>query len=232
MSNVINLDITASNQPLISGDFALSAAESGVRLKGFGPLDLARILMGTVTSATPASPYLSNVVRLAAGAGIGAQAGVSYGQGNFIYRAFKPKAWSRMRTGPNAADIQDVRLYGCFLPQGAGQNNNDTLPYDACGFQFSTVRGDTNWQCISSTGGVQTTVNSGIAVAVDTEYQFAIDMSDPSKIDYYINGTLITSITTNLPGLYQELFLMPSYIFSQVNAVKTVQFVSTYIQVG
>jgi hypothetical protein len=58
-----------------------------------------------------------------------------------------------------------------------------------------------NWQCIVSNGLGSTSVDSGITVAVDTYYRLEIEFSaTASEAKFYIDGTLVTTINTNMPS--------------------------------
>lgn len=68
------------------------------------------------------------------------------------------------------------------------------------GFRYSSGT-DTNWQCVSGKSGVgQTVVDSGIAFTGDqTGDVLAVSVSTTS-LSYYVNGSLVATITTNLPA--------------------------------
>lgn len=64
---------------------------------------------------------------------------------------------------------------------------------------------DTNWQCTYSVGGTDVTVDSGVAVAVSTQYRFWLTVDSGRKCRFWINGkvvatsTALTSLTTLIP---------------------------------
>jgi len=66
-------------------------------------------------------------------------------------------------------------------------------------FRFSTVAGDTAWQCVTSDGTTQTVVSSG--VTADTKsHRFVIICNDSvPNVQFYIDGVLVATITTHTP---------------------------------
>ena len=52
---------------------------------------------------------------------------------------------------------------------------------------------DTNWQCISSVGGSDTTADSGVAVAASKKYHFAITFDEDRVARFYIDGDLVAT---------------------------------------
>jgi hypothetical protein len=71
---------------------------------------------------------------------------------------------------------------------------------NCAGFRFDTGAGDTVFTCYTSDGVSTTASSSGVTVAASSTYDLVIDMSNSSKILFYINGTLVNTATTTLPG--------------------------------
>lgn len=93
--------------------------------------------------------------------------------------------------------ITDVRVQLCMATT-VDATDSPNLNY--MGFHFSSIAGNTNWQCITSSGSTPTIVDSG--VAADThEHSFAIVMDDTggSGVLFYIDGVLVATITTTKP---------------------------------
>jgi hypothetical protein len=58
-----------------------------------------------------------------------------------------------------------------------------------------------NWQACSVKAGVLERVNTGVAVAINTEFVLKMDVSaDGNTVVYSINGTVVVTKTTNLPN--------------------------------
>jgi hypothetical protein len=66
-------------------------------------------------------------------------------------------------------------------------------------FRFSTTVPDTNWQAITSNGTSATVTNTGIAADTAT-HRFFIKTNDGTSVQFYIDGTLVATNTTNLPS--------------------------------
>jgi hypothetical protein len=68
-------------------------------------------------------------------------------------------------------------------------------------FRFSSIASDTNFQCITSDGSTLTVVDSGVAPVANTGNVFAIEFVDSTPaVNFYIDGALVATITTHLPG--------------------------------
>ena len=61
-----------------------------------------------------------------------------------------------------------IRFFAGLGPSNAAAA--DTIASSAVGVQYSTNQGDSNWQFIANDGGVQTTVDSGVAVDTAVHY--------------------------------------------------------------
>jgi len=65
---------------------------------------------------------------------------------------------------------------------------------------------DTNWRAVTAAGSTPTTADTGVAVAVSTDYEVIITVNaDAAK--FYINGTLVATIATTLPTTTTNLTL-------------------------
>jgi hypothetical protein len=79
--------------------------------------------------------------------------------------------------------------------------NSDTISANFAGFRFSSAASDTNWQCQTSGGSTNTTVDSGVAVTANTLYLFQVQFNDSiPNIVFSINKTVVATITTHLPS--------------------------------
>lgn len=68
-------------------------------------------------------------------------------------------------------------------------------------FRFDTSAGDTHWKCCTRDNVTTNVVDSGVAPVANTSVFLAIDC-DPvaGAAKFYINGVLVATITTHLPG--------------------------------
>ncbi len=97
--------------------------------------------------------------------------------------------------------LTDIRMF-IMLSDTVGQTvpASDTPSSSKfAGFRYSSTAGDTNFQCCTSDGSTQTTVDSGVAADLNS-HLFAIEFDDAGpNVKFYIDGTLVATITTNLP---------------------------------
>jgi len=71
---------------------------------------------------------------------------------------------------------------------------------------FYGLQGTTNWQASCNAGGATpTTVNTGVALSTNTYYDLEIVVST-SAATFFINGTQVASITTQIPINSQVLY--------------------------
>lgn len=90
-----------------------------------------------------------------------------------------------LRTG---ADVTTVLYWA-----GLKLTNTPTIATDndQVFFRFDTDVPDTNWQVISSIGGVDTTTDSAVAVAASTTYALRIEIDSSRIAKCYINDVLV-----------------------------------------
>lgn len=86
--------------------------------------------------------------------------------------------------------------HGLFDGSPFGSDNPTGL--NLAGFRFSTAASDSNWIACTKDGTTLNTTDTGVAVAANTYYRFIIEMVS-GAINFYINGTLVATHTTNLP---------------------------------
>jgi hypothetical protein len=68
-------------------------------------------------------------------------------------------------------------------------------------FRFSSTASDTNFQCITGEGTTLTITDSGVLPVIHQANVFAIEFVDATPaVKFYIDGTLVATSTTHLPG--------------------------------
>jgi hypothetical protein len=72
-------------------------------------------------------------------------------------------------------------------------------------FRFSTDDTDAGWVCESSIGGTDTATASGVTVAINTTYNFRIEIDSDRKASFYINDVFIYRTT----ALTNDINLIP-----------------------
>lgn len=94
--------------------------------------------------------------------------------------------------------LTSLRIWIGLNGNGNSQfNDADSPDNQSIAFRYSTVAADTNWQCFTRTT-VNTQVDSGVVVSSDTRYVFEVVVTT-SQVQFYINGTLVATSTTNIP---------------------------------
>jgi hypothetical protein len=97
-------------------------------------------------------------------------------------------------------------------------------------FRYSTVAGDTAWQCVSCDGTTQNVVSSGVSVNTQS-HRFVIVCNDSvPNVQYYIDGVLVATITTNTPTTSQVKPYMVVGLTSTVTVQSNIYFTQALIQ--
>lgn len=101
------------------------------------------------------------------------------------------------------------------------------------GFRFSTTIPDTNWMADVETGSGSafTAQSTGVAVAINTVYTLKFVVTSTSNIDYYVNDTYVTSITTNIPDVTVSLFPV-FFIETTENVAKALSLNNLYMEMN
>lgn len=95
--------------------------------------------------------------------------------------------------------LTNVRAFVGLTTNNSAMTDSDTPTGKYIGFQFSTGRGDTHWQCVSSDGTTQNVVDSGVTPVANADNLFALVTGAGTSVDYYIDGVKVTTISTHLP---------------------------------
>ena len=76
----------------------------------------------------------------------------------------------------------------------------NTQPQNGCYFQYQDNQNSGKWQCITTSGGVSTTSDSGVTTNTNyNNFKIAVDAAG-TNVYFYINETLVATNTTNLPS--------------------------------
>lgn len=67
-------------------------------------------------------------------------------------------------------------------------------------FRFSSVASDPHIQCITCDGSAQTVVDSGVSMDTKTHKYLVVCNDAIPNVQFYIDGTLVATITTHLPS--------------------------------
>jgi len=154
----------------------------------------------TATGHTPS--YATSTVNergvfvLGTGTAIGAGGGIHLGQtSNVLGGGVQVLNW-RIRPLTLSTTAQEYELYFGLL----GTVNVTAEPTSGLYFSYQRLTTGVNWQ-FKSAQTTRTTVNTGVAVAINTWYNCTLVVNAAgTQVDAYINGTFVgTSITTTLP---------------------------------
>lgn len=68
-------------------------------------------------------------------------------------------------------------------------------------FRYSTSAADANWQAVTCNAAPGCTVtDTGVVFATSTKYTFRIVFNGSTNVKFYIDGSLVATSTTTLPG--------------------------------
>ena len=91
----------------------------------------------------------------------------------------------RIRT---AANISDIILF-------AGLKSSTTIDYgtdnNQAYFRYEDGTNGGKWECVESYGGTDNQEDSGVTVAVDTDYHLVVEYKSDDAPKFYINGALV-----------------------------------------
>lgn len=179
-----------------------NVAGSNATIANYGSGAGSALQAGTA-SIIAGSASNSPVIQWASGVVSGNQAGWAYNgitdfwSGNNLY-------WCAYIWNKNA-DLTNQRMW-VGLTGINGGNNTTNYNSDTPGntdkiamFRFSSVAGDTNWQCVTGDASAQTVTDSGVAADVANPHVFEVRQNDGVNVQFYIDGTLVATNTTHLP---------------------------------
>lgn len=84
----------------------------------------------------------------------------------------------------------------------AGWHNGAALDLHGVFFRYTHSGSSGNWECVCKNGGVESgSPDSGILVAINTTYRLRIEVNEAgTEAKFYINGSLVKTITANIPS--------------------------------
>jgi hypothetical protein len=88
----------------------------------------------------------------------------------------------------------------------AAPGNSDSPATSLVAFRFSTVAPDTNWMACTKDGTTLNAVDTGVVVAVSTNYLLEITVNNTAgTAEFKINGSVVATLNTNLPAAATNL---------------------------
>jgi hypothetical protein len=82
---------------------------------------------------------------------------------------------------------------------GISTTPSATNPTDGAFFRRDTAFGDTNWLAITRSNNAETQTNTGVAFDTTAFHKFRIVITPGVRVEFYIDGTLVATHTTNIP---------------------------------
>ncbi len=101
--------------------------------------------------------------------------------------------------GKTYTDVSSMRAWIGFTDT-APQSSDDPASAHLAMFRYSTGASDGDWMACVKDGSTLNAQSTGVAVATDTMYLFRIE-TDDSEVRFYIDGSLVYTHTSNLPGI-------------------------------
>lgn len=164
-----------------------------------GPWGASIASTGTVTQSTVGlSATRLGVIALttSANAGSSAKVGGDVSE-NFIIGTGGPLVFECAIRTPSALST-GTETY--FLKAGLFDSDTATEATDAIMFRYNHAQASGYWQAVTRSNNVETAFSTTTLVAVDTWYQFRIEVAgNGGTVNFYINGALVVSQTTNIP---------------------------------
>lgn len=101
------------------------------------------------------------------------------------------------------------------------------------GVYFELTQADSDWQCKTANNSTRTTYDTGQAAAANTWTRLRIEVNaDGTEANFYIDGTLRATISTNIPtGASRQLGVMSGVIKSAGTTERTAQIDYVYAQI-
>lgn len=101
---------------------------------------------------------------------------------------------------PTTSTLQEMRI-------GALPDFSAAPPASGIFFEHDTAAGDfaTTWVCVTRNASTSTRTDSTITVTANTWYKFRIRRTSSTTIEFYIDGVLRGTHTTNVPTAAQNI---------------------------
>ncbi|HEY3167784.1 MAG TPA: hypothetical protein VGK57_11180, partial [Candidatus Binatia bacterium] len=180
--------------------------------------------ISTTTGTVAFNEIVSPETTYATAATTGSNAGTI---GNLIWdRQHSPRFQFR---GYNFSTANRRVWYGLTSVSLATQVGSDSPAASYAAFRASTDAGDGNWQACTKDGTTATCIDTGVAVStVIFDFEIILDGSVPNAI-FKINGAVVATATTNLPGAATQLAAMVGQQ-TRANAAKTIGLNWLYVE--
>lgn len=163
---------------------------------------------GTLTGAVSSTANRIGLIQIDTTAVAATQARINFGQNSVVFDPSLPHSilWALK------LDTNDANTTFRFGASNPVQNNPPTN-----GIYFEKLDADTNWFCVTRSGGVQTRTDS--TIAIDTNYHtFTYTRTSTGVVFSYDNTAVCGTHTTNIPTTFIDPVV---YIINSAAASKT-----------
>ena len=105
---------------------------------------------------------------------------------------------------------------------GFNDDSGGTSGVDAVAIRYTHTENAGKFLCYTRSNSVESTADSGVTVAATTAYTFDFVVNPAgSSANYFINGTQVCTITTNIPtGIARATAILPGIIQKSVGAAQ------------
>lgn len=151
--------------------------------------------------------------------GLNANGGLFIEQANSLEMT-QGRLLPRLNIKGSLSVLTDIRHFA-GLTDDTAVVTSDAPAANYVGFQFSSPRGDTNWQLIYDNATGQTIVDTGIAVAADTVLYFDIKYLTSTSVRFSIYDNTYTNVlyTTTVTVPVAAATTLPAVLFLSRNLV-------------
>lgn len=140
-------------------------------------------------------------------------------------RSLKPRAEVVIKTG---SSVDNCRIWAGY---SNGVFDTTAIYAHVAAFQYSSAFGDGKLRCVTNDGGADpgTVTVTSIDVVADKAYVLEVDLSSLNKAEFYVDGELVATHTTNLPSLTELLGIGPAIYTLAANDPKTLKIKSLFV---
>ena len=138
---------------------------------------------------------------------------------------FKIRFW----TGSSISATMRIKM-GLTSAGGWTTTDTETASSRYIMLRYSTSKGDTNWKLVTNDGTTETVVDSGVAVAINTEYTASLVYSgNGTTVTLTINGTSVSN-STALPSATSDFTTLQCGLYAASVNTRAWYFVGAYIR--
>lgn len=162
----------------------------GASATGYG---MGLTLTGTATAIAPDASN-PNWLNLACAATTGSDLGIAPTDVLHFARSIRFVACIKLE------ENTDIRMWvGLTSAAGTTMSASDNPAGHLAVFRYSTDASDTTWRCVTKDNSTLNSQDSGVAISTN-KVILAVEWLSSGTVRFYVNGTLVQTITSNVPG--------------------------------